>query len=144
MNKAFRIAVLPLILIVCLGVAGCELLSPTYVPYESASTTTGKAAAKKATPAPKDEAVPLSTEPVLGTPVDIVRGVLRPGRVYIKIGATVTWVNHDKVGRNITGGTWGGATIPPGGRYSLQFNRAGTYAYTSLWNPNMAGEVIVE
>src|SRR5881396_11391 len=65
--------------------------------------------------------------------------------VRIPAGATVVWANDDVAEHTVTfdGTEPGSPTIPPGGAFSHQFDRPGTYSYHCTPHPFMKGVVIV-
>jgi plastocyanin len=70
-----------------------------------------------------------------------------PGTLTIKAGQTVTWVNDDSVGHDVTGddfesGDAGG--MNGGDTYDHTFNKAGTYPYVCSVHPGMKGTVKVK
>jgi alcohol dehydrogenase (cytochrome c) len=71
---------------------------------------------------------------------------LQPLRLRIEAGTSVTWKNAGRMPHTATvrGGSLSTGSIQPGATGSITFERAGTYTYTCLYHPWMAGQVIVE
>ncbi len=70
-----------------------------------------------------------------------------PANVTVKAGETVTWVNEDSVGHDVTAddfksGSPGG--IQNGGTYKHTFKAAGTFKYVCTVHPGMEGSVTVK
>ena len=70
-----------------------------------------------------------------------------PGDVAVKPGDTVTWVNDDSVGHDVTGDDF--SSGDPGGMqngdtFEHTFDAAGTFDYVCTVHPGMKGSVKVE
>lgn len=89
-----------------------------------------------------------SPEPASGgTEVSMKDIQFQPGELEVKAGDTVTWVNDDSVGHDVTadnfssgdpGGLQGGDT------YEHTFDKAGTFDYVCKVHPGMEGTVTVK
>ena len=72
----------------------------------------------------------------------------------IPVGGSVTWVNADRfkphtiMATDASDGGWfagqSQATIPVGGSFVATFPKAGTYEYTTVYQPNMNGVITVK
>jgi plastocyanin len=145
MRRAIVIGTATCALVAIVSLCGCTLPALMTKPAKTRPNSSSKPETDSATPAPR-----VWNDKVLGTPVHIYNSEASPGRVYIKVGASVTWVNHDKVARNVflapnwTAPTTVVAVIPPGGHFSQKFNQAGTYSYRDPNNPVLVGQVVVQ
>jgi len=68
-----------------------------------------------------------------------------PGDLIVAVGTTVTWTNGDSVSHTSTSNApgWNSGTIPAGGRFSFEFQSAGTFPYRCTIHPGMVGTVTV-
>jgi plastocyanin len=68
-----------------------------------------------------------------------------PDELNVAVGTTVTWTNGDSVAHTSTSDAtgWNSGTIPPGGRFSFEFQSAGTFPYRCTIHPGMVGTVNV-
>jgi quinohemoprotein ethanol dehydrogenase len=71
---------------------------------------------------------------------------LKPQRVKISVGASVTWINTGKVAHDIAArdGSWGTGPVEPGKSATVKFDRPGDYVYVDKDHPWMIGQLIVE
>ena len=71
---------------------------------------------------------------------------VRPGRIRVAPGATVTWTNNGAETHEVMAldGSWTSGPIPPGGTASHRFKEAGRYTYICRNHPWTYGQVIVE
>jgi FtsP/CotA-like multicopper oxidase with cupredoxin domain len=69
-----------------------------------------------------------------------------PSPLQVAAGTTVTWRNTDPVPHTATAldGSFDTGNIAPGESVSLDFTMAGSFAYTCLYHPNMAGTIEVQ
>jgi plastocyanin len=82
-----------------------------------------------------------------GTEVSMENIKFNPTDVTIKPGETVTWVNDDSVGHDVTGddfksGDPGG--MQNGATFEHTFETAGTFDYVCTVHPGMKGSVTVK
>jgi plastocyanin len=77
-------------------------------------------------------------------------GYYSPGNFTVKLGHSVSWVNHDTASHTVTSTSVpSGATsfdsgnMGPGSRYSITFTTAGVYHYTCSYHSFMTGTIIV-
>jgi plastocyanin len=69
-----------------------------------------------------------------------------PGKVTIDAGDTVTWVNDDTVGHDVTGDDFKSGdpgALAQGDTYEHTFDKAGTFDYVCTVHPGMEGTVTV-
>lgn len=68
-----------------------------------------------------------------------------PRDLTVPIGATVTWVNRDRVLHDATheGGEWATAILTQGERASLIFEEPGAFEYRCSIHPDMKAKVVV-
>ena len=68
--------------------------------------------------------------------------------IAAKVGDVITWTNNDtaahKVATDDGSCTMGANIAGGGGKQSLVFNKAGTYAFHCTLHPNMKGTIIVK
>jgi plastocyanin len=72
--------------------------------------------------------------------------------VYVPVGTKVVWLNNDPYKQHgvqatkIQSQTYFGAgthTIPYGQSYSVTFTTAGSYDYTTVYQPQLTGKIVV-
>jgi plastocyanin len=63
--------------------------------------------------------------------ISIANSLFGTGSVTVKVGTTVTWVNHDGTQHTSTSdnGVWSSPILNPGQSFSFKFTSAGTYTY---------------
>ena len=68
-----------------------------------------------------------------------------PANFTIRLGATVTWVNHDSAPHTVTStsGMFDSGNIDGGAVYEFTFTKPGTYQYTCSYHAWMKGTIIV-
>ncbi|HZV78284.1 MAG TPA: cupredoxin family copper-binding protein [Candidatus Binatus sp.] len=68
-----------------------------------------------------------------------------PASITIKTGSTVQWRNDDSASHTATApdGTFDSKNLDHGQTYTFTFTKAGTYAYTCSYHPNMTGKIVV-
>ena len=68
-----------------------------------------------------------------------------PGKLTVKEGTLVTWINNDSQPHTATavGAFDSGPIAPGGGRWTWVASVPGTFQYKSLMNPDMAGEITI-
>jgi plastocyanin len=59
-------------------------------------------------------------------------------------GATVTWINEDKITHNVEGEGWSSGDLAPGQSFSKTFDSADDYKYQCSIHPAMKGELIIK
>ena len=78
--------------------------------------------------------------------IDISSYEYRPGNLSVPRGATVTWVNDDKVAHTATeksSGSWDTQVIHEGESVSINFDKPGSYTYYCSIHPYMSGVLVV-
>ena len=69
-----------------------------------------------------------------------------PATITVKVGATVTWVNHDQEPHTIfnDAGLFRSSALDTNDNFSYTFDKPGTYHYVCTIHPRMTGTIIVE
>jgi plastocyanin len=82
-----------------------------------------------------------------GASVSIKLFQYQPGRMLVKAGTTVTWVNEDEILHTVTAekknGTFDAPLDGRDKRFSFTFSQPGTYAYYCDRHEHMRGEIEV-
>jgi len=70
----------------------------------------------------------------------------QPGTLTVKIGTTVTWVNHDDEPHTVneSNKTFKSGTLDTDAKFSYKFTSPGTYSYFCSLHPRMTGQIIVK
>lgn len=78
--------------------------------------------------------------------VEIQRYAYGPGRVVVRAGSVVEWVNRDAMVHTATAEdeAWDSGAIQPGASWRARFDRPGVYLYTCGPHPFMKGVIIVQ
>lgn len=76
--------------------------------------------------------------------VNISNFSFNPAEITISPGTKVTWVNQDGVGHNAAFNNTKGPILKKGEKWSMIFDKAGTYSYICSPHPFMKGTVIVK
>jgi uncharacterized surface protein with fasciclin (FAS1) repeats len=95
---------------------------------------------KTATPTPTPTPRPSTTITFNGD------WTITPGTmVYVPVGSKVIWKNNDiNAPHGLLSATFGSMeSIPFGKTFEATFDKAGTYDYTTTWQPKQAGQIIV-
>ena len=82
-----------------------------------------------------------------GTEVSMKDIKFDPEQVTVKAGDTVTWVNDDSVGHDVTGDDFKSGepgAMQNGDTFEHTFDQAGTFDYVCTVHPGMEGSVTVE
>ena len=81
-----------------------------------------------------------------GTQVMIDNFVYSPVALTVKVGTTVTWINHDDIPHTVdsTQGKFKSAALDTDGKFEFQFKEAGEYPFYCRIHPKMTGKVIVQ
>jgi plastocyanin len=82
-----------------------------------------------------------------GTEVSMKDIKFEPGEVTINAGDTVTWVNDDSVGHDVTGDNFKSGepgAMKSGDTFEHTFDSAGTFDYVCTVHPGMEGSVTVK
>ena len=72
-------------------------------------------------------------------------GAYQPETLTIRAGTTVSWIERDTRLHTITANdnSFGSAFLGSDQRYTVRFNKPGTYAYRCTIHPLMTGTVVV-
>jgi plastocyanin len=70
----------------------------------------------------------------------------QPGTLTVKVGTTVTWVNHDDEPHTVNENnkTFKSGTLDTFAKFSYKFTSPGTYSYFCSLHPRMTGQIIVK
>lgn len=82
-----------------------------------------------------------------GTEVAMKDIKFAPDSITVNAGDTVTWVNDDSVGHDVTGDNFKSGdpgAMQNGDTYEHAFKKAGTFDYVCTVHPGMEGSVTVE
>jgi plastocyanin len=68
-----------------------------------------------------------------------------PQIVTVRVGATVTWTNHDDIPHTVvsTEGVFKSKVRDTDEKFSYTFAKAGTYPYYCTIHPKMTGQIVV-
>ena len=68
-----------------------------------------------------------------------------PAEVKVKVGDTVTWINHDDIPHTtVSAGKFRSKTLDTDDKFSFTFTSAGDYKYFCSLHPHMTGMIKVE
>jgi plastocyanin len=69
-----------------------------------------------------------------------------PASPTVKVGTTVTWINHDDDAHTVdsTQGKFKSATLNKGDKFDFRFSEAGEYPFYCRFHPKMTGKIIVQ
>ena len=68
-----------------------------------------------------------------------------PNELKLKVGDTVTWINHDDIPHTVvSAGKFRSKTMDTDDNYSFTFTSAGDYKYFCSLHPHMTGMIKVE
>jgi len=72
--------------------------------------------------------------------------VYRPVPLTVKIGTTVTWINHDDIPHTVdsTQGKFKSAALDTDDKFEFRFTEAGEYPFYCRIHPKMTGKIIVQ
>jgi plastocyanin len=100
--------------------------------------------AAQATPSPTqaESATAAATAPQ----VTLEQAMFGPATLTIRVGATVTWVNHDGDLHTVTStqGLFASPGLDSGDTFAYRFTAPGTYPYFCALHPHMQGTIIVQ
>jgi len=128
-----RLSAVTAILMFAIACGGYSSSSPSPSPAPSTPSPTPAPGAASAS-----VAIPVGAE-------SLGNRAFAPDDLSIAVGTTVTWMNTDSVAHTSTSDApgWNSGTVAPGGRFSLVFQTAGTFAYHCSIHPGMIGSVTV-
>jgi plastocyanin len=79
------------------------------------------------------------------TSVTIDNFTFAPAELTVKVGATVTWTNHDDIPHTVvSAGKFRSKTMDTDNSFSFTFTAAGDYKYFCSLHPHMTGMIKVE
>ena len=68
-----------------------------------------------------------------------------PNELKVKVGDTITWINHDDIPHTVvSAGKFRSKTMDTDGTFSFTFTSAGDYKYFCSLHPHMTGLIMVE
>jgi plastocyanin len=72
--------------------------------------------------------------------------VYSPVPLTVKVGTTVTWINHDDIPHTVdsTQGKFKSATMDTDDKFEFRFTQAGEYPFYCRIHPKMTGKIIVQ
>ena len=72
--------------------------------------------------------------------------VYSPIPLTVKVGTTVTWINHDDIPHTVdsTQGKFKSAALDTDDKFEFRFTEAGEYSFYCRIHPKMTGKVIVQ
>ena len=72
--------------------------------------------------------------------------VYSPVPLTVKVGTTVTWINHDDIPHTVdsTQGKFKSAALDTDDKFEFQFNEAGEYPFYCRLHPKMTGKIVVQ
>jgi plastocyanin len=95
-----------------------------------------------------ERAESVSSRPQPGPNITIKLFQYQPGRIQVKAGTTVTWLNEDEIFHTVTaggpgknGGGFDGVLDGKGKSFSFTFSEPGTYTYYCERHEHMRGEI---
>lgn len=80
------------------------------------------------------------------TQVAIKDYAFSPVPLTVKVGTTVTWINHDDDAHAVdsTQGKFKSAALDTNGTFEFRFTEAGEYPFICRFHPKMTGKIIVQ
>jgi plastocyanin len=87
-----------------------------------------------------------STEVASGPQIAVEHFMFGPATLTVRVGTTVTWVNHDDDLHAVTSsnGLFSSPGLDTDDVFSYRFTTPGTYAYFCALHPHMTGMIIVQ
>jgi len=78
--------------------------------------------------------------------VKIDNFTFNPKQITVKVGDTVSWVNHDDIPHTVTSKTqaFRSKAMDTDDKFTFTFTTPGTYAYFCALHPMMTGSIVVE
>jgi len=72
--------------------------------------------------------------------------VYRPVPLTVKVGTTVTWINHDDIPHTVdsTQGKFKSAALDTDDKFEFRFAEAGEYPFYCRIHPKMTGKIVVQ
>ncbi|HEY4279162.1 MAG TPA: hypothetical protein VGM91_13150 [Conexibacter sp.] len=104
----------------------------------------GRAATPPASPAGGDDAAPPIAHAAATRTVVLKNIAFSPGTVTVKRGSKVTWSWQDHgIAHNVTGSSFHSGNRSSG-KFTVAFNKAGTFSYRCTIHPGMTGKIVVK
>ena len=77
--------------------------------------------------------------------VSIENFTFEPAEITVPVGTTVAWVNHDDIPHTVTSDEklFKSPALDTDDRFTMTFDKAGTYPYFCGLHPHMTGNVVV-
>lgn len=90
--------------------------------------------------------VKIAAGPDAASQVMIDNFVYSPVPLTVKVGTTVTWINHDDIPHTVdsTQGKFKSAALDTDDKFHFQFKEAGEYPFYCRIHPKMTGKIIVQ
>jgi plastocyanin len=78
--------------------------------------------------------------------VSISNYAFTPVPLTVKVGTTVTWINHDDDAHAVdsTEGKFKSKALDTGSKFDFRFTEPGEYPFTCRFHPKMTGKIIVQ
>ena len=78
--------------------------------------------------------------------VSISNYAFSPASLTVKVGTTVTWINHDDDPHSVdsTEGKFKSKALDTGSKFEFRFTEAGEYPFNCRFHPKMTGKIIVQ
>jgi plastocyanin len=78
--------------------------------------------------------------------VSISNYAFTPVPLTVKVGTTVTWINHDDDPHAVdsTEGKFKSKALDTGSKFEFRFTEPGEYPFTCRFHPKMTGKIIVQ
>jgi amicyanin len=91
-------------------------------------------------------AFPAASAQAADAEVQIDQFAFAPQRVTVKVGTTVTWINHDDIPHTVTSSSksFKSNALDTKDKFSFTFTTPGTYEYFCSLHPHMTGTIVVE
>jgi plastocyanin len=72
--------------------------------------------------------------------------VYSPVPLTVKVGTTVTWINHDDIPHTVdsTQGKFKSAALDTDDKFEFKFTEAGEYPFYCRIHPKMTGKIVVQ
>jgi plastocyanin len=91
-------------------------------------------------------AFPAASAQAADAEVQIDQFAFAPQRVTVKVGTTVTWINHDDIPHTVTSSSksFKSNALDTKDKFAFTFTTPGTYEYFCSLHPHMTGTIVVE
>lgn len=78
--------------------------------------------------------------------VKIENFTYNPQQITVKVGTTITWVNHDDIPHTVTSShqAFKSQVIDTDEKFIFTFSTPGTFQYFCALHPHMTGSIVVE